>query len=196
MLCPKLYWKINHAGSFPDCYSIGGNLFLLQWNKCRTTQFYSCSLLLIIIWHSQQDFIIDTQKISDKRSYFTVGSCRKKLRCSILYHNALLPRLPSRLSTERKSFGQKKGLGQNVFRYILYEKNYSKVKWVKFVKGAFKKVWSDIVLLIFFFKGRLPQILSGPFLNSLPVFDNEGVGVEGAELKVLPCKFYENILNC
>ena len=50
---------------------------------------------------------------------------------------------------------------------------YSRMDQVKFMEDNFLKVWSDIVCLsrpyqFKFFQGCLPQILLGPFLNTLP----------------------------
>ena len=45
---------------------------------------------------------------------------------------------------------------------------YSRMDQVKFVKDSLLKTWSDMVCLgRLFFKGCLPQVLLGPFLNTL-----------------------------
>ena len=49
-----------------------------------------------------------------------------------------------------------------------YRAKYSKMHQVKFVEDSLLKIWSDMVCPLQIFKGCLPQILLGPFLNTLP----------------------------
>ena len=54
----------------------------------------------------------------------------------------------------------------------LYKTKYSRMDQVKFLEDSLQKIWSDMVCRgrpyhCSFFKGFLPQILLGPFLNTL-----------------------------
>ena len=54
--------------------------------------------------------------------------------------------------------------------FELYGAKYSRMNQVKFVEDSLQKIWSDMVCRPYHFKifeGCLPQILLGPFLNTL-----------------------------
>ena len=63
------------------------------------------------------------------------------------------------------------------FTYALDGSRYSRIDPVKFVENSLLKNWTDMVCLgrsyhFKYFKGCLPQILLGPFLNTLTQMDN------------------------
>ena len=60
----------------------------------------------------------------------------------------------------------------NIYSRGKYGSRYSTMDWVKLVEDSLWKIWSDMACLsslyqFKFFRGCLPQIFLGPFLNTL-----------------------------
>ena len=112
-------------------------------------------MLIVLIQRTWQilsfrcDFRRNPVQIFNKKCYLISGQCSNFM--------------PAKSTREPKVFW---------CFHVIYGSGYSRMDWVKFLEDSLLENWSDIVCLswpyhFIFFKGSLPQVLLGPFLNTL-----------------------------